>query len=234
MSEQTLYVYCITEGISPPDVESGLGTVTYHDLHAVVRPADPGEFEGLEPDGDGEVPAALADLLHRHDRVVRAVFAAHTVLPMRFGVGVVDADGLRAYLQEEYDDLKSRLERLRDHEEWGVRWEPAEPETATGRGYLRSRYQALRAGQDRIRRFRSEVERAHRLLAKQATAVSPGAKSGGEIACAYLVRRSEAEAFLLVATVLDDELTTRGITMRLTGPWPCYSFASGHEPGDNG
>jgi hypothetical protein len=234
MSDGTWYIYCIAEGAQPPAVESGLEVVTCGDVHAVVRPAAPQEFEGVEPDGEGDLPAHLTELLFRHDQVIRGVFARHDLLPMRFGMGVAGRDGLARYLAQEYGALKAGLDRVRGQAEWGVRWQPPVAEQApvpsapvTGRGYLQSRKQALRAGQDRLRGFRNHVEGAHRRLAQRASAICPGAPGSDEISCAYLVRRDRVDGFLRTVEALEAGAEAVGVGMRLSGPWPPYSFASG-------
>ncbi len=243
MTDRCLYIFGIAEGACPPPVAADLETeiYSYQDLHAVVRPADATEFTVHDAVVDGEIPPALADLLVRHDRVVRAVFATHPVLPMRFGVGVADRAELNRFLTERYDGLKAQLAQIHGHAEWGVKWQrkaappsPMPPTAATGptggRGYLKRRQAQLQAEQAGGRDFRREADQAHRELAALATAIRPvQSPPAGTAGCAYLVARARQQAFLDTAATLNGGLDGRNIQMRLTGPWPPYSFCA-QEP----
>lgn len=231
MTESLLYLYCVAEGEPArlPDVTA----VTWADLHAVLRPVDAAEFEGLVPGADGEVPPALADLLVRHDQTVRAVFAGHNLVPMRFGMAVSDRAAVVRYLQEEYGELKAILDRVRDHAEWGVKWQRPEPGAGegaaqapdTGRSYLRRRQQELHEQKRAAAEWGRQVQRSHDSLAPLATEVWVPEQTADspEIGCAYLVHRDQEEAFIAAVAAQADQ----GMALRLTGPWPPYSFCAG-------
>lgn len=226
MTDTLWYLFCIALAEAPPSLP-GLTVFSHGDLHAVVRAVQPDEFEGLVPEADGAVPPRLADLLREHNQVVQAVFAAAAVLPMRFGTAVHSADDMQAYLSLHADAIGQQLSRLRGHAEWGVKWrrqptaEPSpRPADPSGRGYLRRRHQQLHDERAAGRLHQDRVERLHRQLAALAAAVRPdeGTAGGMETGCAYLIPFDRQEQF--VSTVQADDSGS----VRLTGPWPPYSF----------
>lgn len=232
MSERCIYVYCIAGGDSLPEAVPDCEVISAGGLHAIVRETSPDEFAGLAPGADGEVPPALAELLVAHDRTVQAVFATHAVLPMRFGTAVASRGLLSAYLERSAPDLLEQLERIRGCAEWTVRWQrtapgaPPEPAAAGegGRGYLLRRRQELDAGRRALQAFRMLAEQAHQELLHLSVAASPGETGGESLRCAYLVERRREAEFQSRVEAWRSEFTPAGGEVRLSGPWPPYSF----------
>lgn len=229
MSASCWYLYGVAEGPLAPAVAPALTVYSCRDLHAVMRPVAPELFHQLESTHHGEIPPLLADLALQHDQVVRAVFATHDILPMRFGTAAVAPEALGAYLTDRYAAFKAQLDRIRGHAEWGVQWrrpqaaelaQAAAGAPASGRDYLRHRRAQVQEQQAAERLFRSEAAAMHDTLAAVATAACPSENSpAGQIACSYLVPFDRQAAFQQAAGA-----PLAHAAVRLTGPWPPYSF----------
>ena len=96
-------------------------------------------------------------------------------------------------------ELALELERLRDKAEWAVELVARAPEVEPGR-YLEQRLATA---------VRPDVRTRLAALADEAA---------GD---AYLVYASAQDAFDALLAELEDE----GYELRVTGPWPAYSFA---------
>jgi hypothetical protein len=208
-----IWVYAICEGVTrvPPVPGRGqarLAAIAHGGLAAVVSHAEPGADE------------ATADAMHAHARVVDALMDEHTVLPVRFGTCLVDPLAVRAALAVKRRRLRAALHRVEGCVEIGIR-ATADPTTTTatdGREYVRAR---LRDG-----RLAAAL---HGPLAGLAVAsrMRPVLVRGELLHAAYLVPRSELEAFCAATGELEREYPQVGLTS--TGPWPAYSFVEEKE-----
>jgi hypothetical protein len=164
-----------------------------------------GVAEGLRPlvlelaPGDLDDEARLERLVREHNELLLGALEEGAVVPFRFGTTFPDRPALEAWLERHRDALSSELERLRDTAEWSV-----EPVGS-----------------------RPEVGASEYLGARLATTVRPGlrerlaAASEDATGDAYLVAKSRQDEF--GAAVAD--LEAEGYELRVTGPWPPYSFA---------
>jgi hypothetical protein len=204
--------------------------VIHDDLAAVVSPTP-----------EAELFPSRANLL-RHTRILEALGARTTVLPMRFGVLVPDAEALiRDYLAPSHDGLVKTIDRLRNHVELRVRGryhEPAvieavlaaDPRAARLRG--REAFEAKMELGERIvtgieQRRVQDVDRALDALTPHASAVAPS------------VVTAPLDAFLVSFLVHDDarrdfehrldrlgEQFAPVVALELAGPVPPFSFAA--------
>lgn len=171
--------------------------------HPVVALA--GVADGLRPlllelaPGDLDDEARLERLVRAHNELLLEALEAGAVVPFRFGTTFPDRAALDAWLERHRVGLLAELERLRDTAEWSV-----EPVGS-----------------------RPEVGASEYLGARLATTVRPGlrerlaAASEGAAGDAYLVAKSRQEEFGSAVA----ELEAEGYELRVTGPWPPYSFA---------
>ena len=128
------------------------------------------------------------------------------VVPFRFGTAFPTREALDGWLHEHEAELMAELERLRGAVEWGVEVLAPEPQPDEQSGYLEQRLAAGIATADRARL--AETCRA-RLGETALEAVGDS----------YLV--GDQQGFEAVLAELRDE----GVALRVTGPWPPYSFA---------
>jgi hypothetical protein len=152
----------------------------------------------LEP-GDLDDETRLERLVRAHNDLLLGALEEGTVVPFRFGTTFPDRAALEAWLERNGHALGSELERLRGKAEWSVELVGRVP----------------------------HVDAAEYLGARLATTVRPGlrerlAAASEEVAGdAYLVATARREEFAAAVAALEAE----GHELRVTGPWPPYSFA---------
>jgi hypothetical protein len=149
--------------------------------------------------GDLDDEARLERLVRAHNELLLGALEEGAVVPFRFGTTFPDRAALDEWLERHRAALSSELERLRGTAEWSV-----EP----------------------IGRV-PDVGAADYLGARLATTVKPGlrerlaAASEDSAGDAYLVARARQEEFADAVAGLEAE----GYELRVSGPWPPYSFA---------
>jgi hypothetical protein len=182
-----------------------------------------------------------------HARVLEDALTRGTVLPMRFGVVVADADEVRErVLGSHADELTAQLEQLKDKVELAVRATYEEealmreivashPEIARRREHLRglptdaTYYDRIGLGElvaQAVERTReNDANTMLEVLSPLALAVEIGQPSHERVAlsASFLVERARLEPF---DTALEDLAKANAGRMRvkLTGPLPPHSF----------
>jgi len=152
----------------------------------------------LEP-GDLDDEARLERLVRAHNELLLGALEDGAVVPFRFGTTFPDRAALDGWLEQHREALSAELERLRNTAEWSV--EPL----------------------GRV----PDVGAAEYLGARLATTVKPGlrerlaAASEEAAGDAYLVAKARQDEFGAAVA----ELEAEGYELRVTGPWPPYSFA---------
>ena len=164
-----------------------------------------GVADGLQPlvlelaPGDLDDEARLERLVRAHNELLLGALEDGAVVPFRFGTTFPDRAALEDWLEQHREALSAELERLSGTAEWSV--EPV----------------------GRV----PEVEAAEYLGARLATTVKPGlrerlaAASEDAAGDAYLVAKTRQDEFGAAVA----ELEAEGYELRVTGPWPPYSFA---------
>ena len=164
-----------------------------------------GVADGLRPlvlelaPGDLDDAARLERLVREHNGLLVGALDDGAVVPFRFGTTFPDRGTLDAWLERYRDALSAELERLRGTAEWSVEPVGTVP----------------------------DVGAAEYLGARLATTVRPGlrerlaAASEDAAGDAYLVSGARQEEFAAAVSALEAE----GYELRVTGPWPPYSFA---------
>ncbi|HJQ74044.1 MAG TPA: GvpL/GvpF family gas vesicle protein [Gaiellaceae bacterium] len=152
----------------------------------------------LEP-GDLDDEARLERLVRTHNELLLGALEEGAVVPFRFGTTFPDRPALEAWIERHRAALEAELERLRGTAEWSVEPVGGVPDVGAGE-YLEARL---------------------------ATTVRPGLRERLAAACeeaaadAYLVATARQDEFAAVVA----ELEAEGQELRVTGPWPPYSFA---------
>jgi hypothetical protein len=221
--------------------------VAHGELGAVVSDVDLQEFD------DEPLRAHLADMswveriARCHERVLDALIERCTPIPMRLCTVYRDEQGVRRMLMREHDNLTLGLQHLQGRLEWGVkayaserpssasREDPAaaDPVATSGTAYLQGRLAARQAG-ERIQHERERAcEELHAELCTASVAGRLGALhrpevSGRDAAMLlngfYLVEGAQRDAFMRRAAELSETMSSVGLELELTGPWPPYNF----------
>jgi hypothetical protein len=249
------YVYCITEGDEESSLGStGIdGSEVYAipaaGLCAVVHNCP------AEPYASDDEKIVERWVISHQDVVEKAMKRYGTVLPMRFDTIIPDTDGvsaeqnIRKWLNDEGIGFKKRLDDLRGKEEYGVQifWEPGtvasilsktRPEIVQLDEEIRAKPKGLAyMYRQRLERLlKEEVEKEaehsfrdfyHRIRGCAATIKVERTKKEQDkqmlmnLSC--LIPRGGIGA---LANELEKIDSMDGFSVRFTGPWPPYSFAT--------
>jgi hypothetical protein len=240
--QQAVYMYAVVPANSrldaiPAPVDVRL--IRAGGVAVVAGDADVAELGRLNQTGsDAE---QLATLATQHDAVVRAAMsAAGTVLPFRLATVLTDDQAVCAFATERSTEMKALLERLADTVEWGVRISVDQQRPAQSRPESRPEPAAERPGTMHLARRRRELAEAQRQGAERSDAARnaalelradvldtrPNLPRGAVLVDdVYLVRNPDLPRFLDTADRIRTRLAHDGLQLRLTGPWPPYSFA---------
>ncbi len=215
-----LLLHCICrQDECEPAQEPGIRLVTGYGLAAAVS--------------EVEVPTAtpsVASLLV-FERVVEAMHARQTVIPLRHGCLMENEDQIVRLLQERRPEYETLLSRLHGMTEMGIRllWPaqavplPPLPESP-GSAYLASLRHRYNSPDTLAPEEGHCADRMAAALAKfsaeERREISPSAQ-GRLVSMYFLVRKSGAEAFRRQAREI---APPRGVKLLLSGPWPPYSF----------
>ncbi|MFE2937082.1 MULTISPECIES: GvpL/GvpF family gas vesicle protein [unclassified Streptomyces] len=192
----------------------------------------------------------LESVARSHHRVIEALAARTTVLPLRLATVYLDEERVRVMLCSRHEAFDRRLTDLAALVEWGIKLYaeaatptenpedgPSQTGLGPGRAYLSRRRAQRHAREDTYRdaeRAAAQVEAAALTRAVDRVQHRP---QQGELARgpgvnvvndAYLVPLHQAEEFR--AAVVSAADGTPGVRLEVTGPWPPYSFAAEAEP----
>jgi hypothetical protein len=185
-----------------------------------------GALGAFVSDGVDRAPVPTVALLRVHDRIVAALAARGTVLPMRFGTTIGSEGELRGLLEDRSEEFERSLARVRGRVEFGARavWDAPEspPAGSDGRAFMQAKL-------DRRLAARRSAERLHAPLAELAAESVCRLVPAPDTAftAAYLVERTRVGELERQAGRLDD--TSERLHLTVSGPWPPYSFAEAPE-----
>lgn len=251
------YVYCVADGgeqvsLGPIGIDgSKVYTIPYRDICAVVHkcPAEPYQSD------DQEMVKAW---VMTHQKVVDEAWERWgTILPLGFDTIVMEKDGVgaeenvRNWLQNDYDNLKRKMERVRGKAEYGVQifWEPqvigenltrTSPEIRKldeeirlkprGLAYMyRQKLENLikremeTKADECFKDFYSRIrQHADDIRVEKTKKAEQGLQMIMNLSCLiYKDRYTE------LGEELDKINRLEGFSVRFTGPWPPYSFIGG-------
>src|SRR5205823_2191171 len=228
------YVYAVFapdgQGVSPvvEGIEPGgaIEVVSEAGIAAAVSRVDASALADI-----GSDPGALADVARRHDDVVAHLAARWPTVPLRFGTMCASRDDVGRLLSSERDRFRAVLDAVRDRDEFGVQV-VAEPidegadDPPEGAGYLRAMSDRRRAREARTRMAEETARWVHARLEALAVTWREVSTRRPEVTSnvSYLVDRAAAEVFRAQADELDRGSAAEGVRVRLTAPWPAYSF----------
>lgn len=218
------------------------------DVVVAVSPVPAPDFDEVALRAHLEDLDWLEAVARAHHRVIEALAAHTTVLPLRLATVYLDDQRVRQMLEARLEAFATRLSDLAGQVEWGVKIyavapaategpEPsADPGLSPGRAYL-SRRRAQRHAREDTYRDAEQVARRIEDAAREVAVdrVQHRAQQGelargpGEnvVNDSYLVPMAHAEQFR--AGVLRAAEGLPGVRVEVTGPWAPYSFATPEE-----
>ena len=223
-----LHAYCITRASLEPCTTGIDG--------APVQSVEAGTLAAWAS-SHASPPRPSIDALRAHDAVVRAATAPDlTPVPLRFGQWAESTDALRTRVGERAAHWEALLDEFAGAVEMGLRIGAAtplphapalpEPRPQSGREYL-ERLAARAHEQAHADARRADVLAVvHGALAAHVLReVSGGVPEGSELAwVAHLVLREHTDAYCEAVETL--RRSAPGLRIRMTGPWPPYSFVT--------
>ena len=214
-----IYLYAIVDGVDDVADMRGvqgesLSTVDLAALHVVI--GDVASSPGID-----------AETLAAQDRVVRELTSrASALLPMRFGATFTTLDAARDALDTQRDGLHERLDRVRGREQMSLRALVA-PGPLDASGALGARNPIGASGTEYLRQ-RARPRELAPVLDAVASLVHGTHVERGRVAAVltvyHLIDRGRGDAYRVRAAAASRELA--GITIHVSGPSPCYAFAS--------
>jgi len=250
-SKEGRYVYCVVEcqrrgGFGHIGIEgSEVYAIPYKGLSAVVHDSPLEPYKGDEETVKGYVM--------KHQDVVDAMWGEFgSVLPMTFDMIVKGEDNINAWLRENYESFKEKLERFRGRVEVGVQvlWDPEVvgrevAETSEGIRRLRQEMEAKPRGMTYFYMMKieeilkKEMEaRADTLYrefygrikehAEEIHVEKPRKQKEKQMlmSLSLLIRKDELKPLGQLLGKMKEMKEMKGLEVRFTGPWPPYSFTS--------
>ena len=254
--EEVLYLYGIlgadgaASALSSATSERPTELIVERQLAAVISRVPAAEFGDEHLKRNLERMDWLEQTARAHEAVLEDVRAHATVIPMRMCTLFRSVESVREMLAEAAEPLGRALDRLRGHDEWGIKAlanatdvqralaigttaADSATQPATGRAYLESKQADRRAASEVSAWMHDAASEIHEALAVAATAglrnpIQPRELSGYEdemvLNAAFLVSDSELGRFSALVEQLNDRYAHAGLRLELTGPWPPYNF----------
>lgn len=250
------YLFCLVQSDRAPSLRAvaagppGTGPVRLLPLErgiwVAIADAPAGHFAEMQ------IEQYLHDIEHvsqyalGHAAVIEYFFKRAPVLPLKlFTLFASDDRALR--------DLRARRDRIRrlfklvgGHEEWGVRLMrgAGTPQTQTqrrfsvgGRAYLEAKKRQRDRSRDQPRALARHAAAALGPLSRLAARTrrrNLTLREGGRpvvVTAAFLVPVARRATWKRRVAELEALMTTRGLRLDVTGPWPPYHFVSGSGRG---
>jgi len=249
------YLYCIANG-SEQITFGNIGiennevyTIPYKDLCAVVHNCPPEPYESEDKE-------KIKSWIVAHEKVVETAWTRFgTVLPLGFDTIIKSdqdrnaEDNIKKWIKDDYENLKQKLDKLRDKAEFGVQvfWNPK----IMGKRLTETNEEIAKLSQDIKSKSRGLAymykQKLENLLKKQMEVESERyfkdfyeqiKRWVDEIKVEKTKKSDEGKQMLMnlscllskeKSKILGEELekinNREGLFVRFTGPWPPYSFA---------
>src|SRR5215475_5260127 len=128
MSDTALYLFCLARSGPLPELDgtgvdgqSPLVVRSFADLAAVLSTVSVADFCGPAAERRMNDLSWLAPRACRHEAVIEEVMRYCPVLPARFGILFSALESLEGLLLKHHRAISRFLDRVTDHEEWGVK-----------------------------------------------------------------------------------------------------------------
>ncbi len=202
------------------------------------------DFEGEQAEANLKDPLWLTPRLYNHALVLeKAIDAGGAVYPVGFGTLFSSVDALKDALIKLEPTIRAQLDRIEGCEEWALDIEMDEDQAldmmlqeGVSRGDL-ILSPSLGRRHLEMQRYRSELrQRLPIWLAQHLRALREALGDGAEMWSerqvkpgkvanwAFLVRKENIARFKIQIDATQPGERVWGLSLRLTGPWPAYSF----------
>jgi Gas vesicle synthesis protein GvpL/GvpF len=188
----------------------------------------------------------LEPVARQHHEVLQHAAMTAAVVPLRLPSLYGNLESLTDALREAGDILKRDLHRIEGKVEWAVKvYRTAEAQnpavsmpSTSGRDYLLARSRDLSARSSAQEELREQVREIHEALRhisaeyvrnQPQDAVLSGRREQMLLNGAYLVGRTDQARFLVLVGEIADKLSTKGLSVEASGPWPAYNFTGDAE-----
>jgi gas vesicle protein GvpL/GvpF len=230
------YVYCISDLSTGRELGNiGLfdGPVRYVGHKGIGAFVSTLQSERINPE---------LEMIMAHQRVVEESRKLSTTLPVKFGVIFNSDKGIKELLAKDFEKYSSKLAAFRDKDEFGVKVIQTSKQEVP-RARIASKTKTVRAagaGTEYLTRLREEeAARTERLQNKEKAAemirkqLSEFAEKDALLRTdlpqilingAFLVKRSNQEAFTSQIETIRKQIGDDGLLIHVSGPWAPYSF----------
>ena len=247
--EEAVYLYCFTLPGLPPPIAAGLdadrpvGVHPCGGLAAVVGRVAVGDFTGELGEAHLQDIAWLGPRACRHAAVVEQAMAAGPVYPLPFGTLFSSIDALEQEAEKRADDIAAMLGHVADCQEWsvegtldskqavehllaeGLRSGRLSLPEAAGRRHLEEQKLRRMLASELNGWLARRMEAIQEALAAASRDMRPRRLLGEKVLhWAYLVPAGRAEDFGQAVAAQAGRHEAFGLRLRLTGPWPPYTF----------
>ena len=226
-----LYAYCLVEDVATLDMAvRGIEG-------AAVRLLKTDEFGVIVSDGEADAFPLTRESAVAHDIVVRSIFDQTTLLPFRFG-SIVSEQQLRHYVATYKPALERSLEHVRGCVQMDLRiiWQrsktdaaqpPGNEKQGPGTAFLENKRREL-LGDERHAGQKNELSDLLRkelgdVIRDQEITLRPS-KTGVLATVFHLVERAKTQGY--EKNMQEIRNNRPELTVRVSGPWPPYSFAN--------
>lgn len=267
MADHIRYVYAVIDGGAelagaPEGIDDAAVEIERDgEVAALVSSVDAEVYAGPEVEARSGNIDWLGPRARAHDRVVTWASDRGAAVPFPMFTMFRDSAGVRGMLRDRRQELTRSLERVRGHEEFGVRifriddaltehlpelspriaeLERTAASASPGQRYLLGRKIETERTNE-LRRIGGEVaQRAYDDLSGRAAGavLDPlprrtleGMAGVAVLNASFLVPRTGLESFRAALTKLIEEYEGRGFRFEFTGPWPPYHFVQEAEGG---
>lgn len=247
--DEAVYLYCFTlPGLPAPagpgvDEQRPILVHTHGGIAAVVAGVRVGDFTGEQGESHLRDIAWLGPRALRHAAVVEQAMAAGPVFPLPFGALFSGWVALDQAIEDRAAEITDSLRRVADCQEWSVEGTLDRQQAVTfllKEGLQSGRFQLPEAAgrrhleEQKLRRnLAAELNGwlEQRFLAMQQELAGLSRESRSRrlleeriLHWAYLVPAHQSEAFRRTVSAMTDLHAASGLRLRLTGPWPPYTF----------
>ena len=226
-----LYAYCLVEDLDTLDVPvPGING-------AAVRLLKIDEFGVLVSDGESDAFPLTKESAIAHDTVVRSTFDQTTLLPFRFG-SIVSEQQLRHYVATYKPALKKSLSHVRGCVQMDLRiiWQHSRPDAAAapennergpGTAFLEKKRRELLGDEQQAAQI-AELSNLLRedlgaLIRDEQITLQPS-KTAMLATVFHLIESANFQRYQ--EKVQEIRNIRPDLRIRLSGPWPPYSFAN--------